>query len=172
MLQNGNVSSATIFTLFTSDSEKGSSLNITKFISDLVALAQTIVSDDESTGINRQNITILASNIQSIMTIETVDASFYHEWLSDCEPVLIWYNSTNTTCSEIGQNYPSCSYYNQTTQSYQDDGCYVISSANEDDLIVCECLHTTFYALRARKFEPEVNFASKEEYLAVSWDTL
>lgn len=89
-------------------------------------------------------------------------------YLSTCEPILISFNSTNTTFWD--NHYATCSYYNETSQEYRTDGCYVLYSTN--DFTTCSCLHTTLFSVSWENFEPQINFISSDVYHELTFENL
>ena len=57
-------------------------------------------------------------------------------WLSACQPILFTLNTTNSTFWS-GTTYPQCSYWNETSQEYLSDGCFVLYST--DAYTICAC---------------------------------
>ena len=82
-------------------------------------------------------------------------------YLSRCEPVIISFYSTINSSSDTA-NYPQCSFYDEESQTYSDNGCYVLSSNEDTGYVECSCRHLTFYGVRGEDFKPKVNYVDEE----------
>lgn len=97
-------------------------------------------------------------------------SNYTNGWLSDCEPILISLNSTNSLFWQNQTRYPSCAYFNETTQEYDNAGCYVLYSS--DDATVCHCVHLTLFAVGWQQFEPQINLITKDLYQELTFENL
>ena len=88
---------------------------------------------------NRWQAPFFMLNVENENGDDDSDSNATDEYLSNCEPILISLNSSNTSFWDA--HYPTCSYYNETLEEYRTEGCYVLYSS--DDATVCACLHTT-----------------------------
>jgi len=87
-------------------------------------------------------------------------------------------NYTNATIfvkndTEIVKNntaYPLCVYYNTTTNKYESDGCYVLSSTKE--YAWCACLHTTFFGLNKESLSLNVSYVFETSFRQLTWHTV
>ena len=57
-------------------------------------------------------------------------------WLSACQPIIFTLNTTDSTFWN-GTTYPLCSYWNETSEEYLSDGCFVLYSTNAYTICAC-----------------------------------
>ena len=80
-------------------------------------------------------------------------------YLSVCEPIILTFNrSYYTDFNETwwDNHVSQCSFYNETTENFESDGCYVLYS--DDETVVVASLHLTFFGITWQDFEVDVNW--------------
>lgn len=87
-------------------------------------------------------------------------------YLDSCEPILFTLEAVNQSI----YNYGLCIFYNETTNVYEDSGCWVYSST--DSTVTCGCRHTTLFGASWTEFEPETDWKKKDVYLAINFENL
>lgn len=94
--------------------------------------------------------------------------------LSSCEPVILTFNVTNGSnfSNSDSDDFPLCSFFNETNQTFDTDGCYVISMSNDGNTVRCSCLHLTFFSLSSEEFTPEIDYEIFYEIDNISLETL
>ncbi len=81
--------------------------------------------------------------------------------LETCQPILIdmpHSNSSNWTSDE----HPVCQFWNETTEQFEGEGCYVYTFDSEKT--VCACFHLTFFGVKESHFTPEVNMVDPQAF--------
>lgn len=66
-------------------------------------------------------------------------------YLSSCSPIILTFNTTNASYWDA--NFPRCAFFNESTQEYDDDGCYVVASDSNGQTI-CACVHLTYFGVQ------------------------
>ena len=81
-----------------------------------------------------------------------------------------WTDDDDEGSSTNSSNYPSCIFYNETSETYEDNGCIVYKST--DDIVLCACRHTTLFTSSYTEFAPDVSWRSKDLYLSITFANL
>ena len=90
--------------------------------------------------------------------------------LDECEPIILTIDITSSA-EELSLNnpnwYPNCIYFNETSGTFENDGCIVLHSS--DTSVECACVHTTFYGASERDFVPRFNYTVKDLYKRITF---
>ena len=92
-------------------------------------------------------------------------------FVSECQPIILTFNNTNSTFFGADTtHFPKCSFFNETSQEIESDGCYLIDYDAEYSR--CSCLHLTYLFVRTEEFEPEINFYTIDHWREISVPSL
>ena len=166
MITNDNLHSLSLESLNSNDSE---SFYTNFILLDITPETQSASRADSSNSVaNSHNATNIASTVsQPIM-------------LSQSDPIVVAFNVSNASyfddiggsCAMYGNSdgnetktlnhIPLCSFYNETSQKYSDNGCYLL----DYDFFAaqCVCLHATYYGVRSEQFKPQINIVDESEW--------
>ena len=89
-------------------------------------------------------------------------------WVSRCDPIIISFNTSNNSFWSEFEHLPMCLFYNETTQLYSDNGCYVLEKNSDTGIVKLASLHTTHFGVSYDDFRPEINYASDDYYADLS----
>ena len=147
--------------------------------------------DDDDDSTSTFNSTVNDTWFDSNFSFSTtgVNSDDSDSWLDSCDAIIITFNTTNaslwlssvsssddetTTTSgnanESAINYPTCSFFNETTLGFETSGCYVINI--ETYLVQCACRHTTYFGVKSDDFKPSINYVSKDDWAELSFENL
>lgn len=117
------------------------------------------------------NLTQFLSNFVNLEIVNDENGTEYEFWLTNCEPIILSYNISSYASSildgieeliessdesSIIDNMPQCSFYNETSMIYDNNGCYVISI--NDTTLQCACSHLTFFVASWETFAPQIDY--------------
>ncbi|ETO25366.1 hypothetical protein RFI_11770 [Reticulomyxa filosa] len=86
-----------------------------------------------------------------------------------CNPAIIKIqNKEWADYSDPSVSYPSCVFYNTTTNEWDGYGCYVRDRNTSDNSVICVCNHTTPFSLKHRTFTPNINYVKLNSFRAIN----
>ena len=124
--------------------------NNTLFVSNFVLLDVTSVNESASS--------------PSSLTTPTA-SSDTTTWISQCDPIIIHFNHSNssfftkaaaTSTSMTFDHFPLCSFYNESSLKFEDNGCYLLEYNEYES--TCMCRHATYWGVNWQDFTPEISF--------------
>ena len=66
------------------------------------------------------------------------------------------------------ENIPKCSYYDEDTNTFIEEGCWLINKT--ETTMTCGCVHLTTFVGEVKKFKPTVRIIKLDEIENLSWD--
>ena len=111
---------------------------------------------------------VIAENVT--FTTSTSMIAETDTFLSECEPLLLHFNPTNISFFNVNLHFPQCSFYNTTSEIFDENGCYLLSYDNVH--FRCSCYHASYFGVTWNDFTPEINFLSEEEWKSVTFDNV
>ena len=95
-------------------------------------------------------------------------------WLDKCEPIIFTIYFTGAGYGDVTNgtisNYPECAFYDELSETFSNDGCFVLNSTNSS--VTCACRHLTFFGIRQKDLKPSVNFVTIEDFADISLPSL
>ena len=114
--------------------------NTNKFQSHFVLL--DVLENERSANANNRRLSDHDTESQSYNDSES-------NWLGVCEPIIIILNHTNTSfwnfentnhsASDNRSHFPVCTFFNESTNEFDDNGCYLLYY--DEYVSYCACLH-------------------------------
>ena len=91
-------------------------------------------------------------------------------FLSECEPILLFFNPINISFFNISSYLPQCSFYNTTTQTFDENGCFLLSY--DDGHFTCSCYHAAYFSVTWDNFTPDIDFLSEEAWKSLTFNSV
>ena len=131
------------------------------FQSNFISLEIKKETDYNLTSSNYDNFTELSLTDPFVLTFNLTNSSFYDAYGFDsC--------NNNHDNGEETSHFPLCSFYDENTQTFENDGCYLWKYNLHLETVQCFCLHLTYFVASWEEFEPEINFLSESEWRDVT----